>query len=238
MIKELIKRILYPHTHSSEAFVDYLRRRGVEVGEGCHFFDARTINVDLQRPHMLRFGKYVKVTGYVHILCHDYSRSVVLQSGGGHFGEARETVIGDNVFIGAHAIVLMGSNIGANSIIGAGAVVSGSWPEDSVIAGNPAKLVCSLSEFASKREERELESAVAYASAFKKRNGCWPSVNQMSNAFAWLYFPHSEETLHKFPGLFTLNGVDPNVLKKEFLTSQPKFDSFQDFLEYCAKNPV
>lgn len=82
MIKELIKRILYPHTHSSEAFVDYLRRRGVEVGEGCHFFDARTINVDLQRPHMLRFGKYVKVTGYVHILCHDYSRSVVLQSGG------------------------------------------------------------------------------------------------------------------------------------------------------------
>ncbi len=83
MIKELIKRILYPHTHSSEAFADYLRRRGVEVGEGCYFFDARTINVDLQRPHMLRFGKYVKVTGYVHILCHDYSRSVVLQSGGG-----------------------------------------------------------------------------------------------------------------------------------------------------------
>ena len=81
MIKELAKRILYPHSHSSEAFADYLRRRGVEVGEGCYFFDAQTINVDLQRPHMLRFGKYVKVTGYVHILCHDYSRSVVLQSG-------------------------------------------------------------------------------------------------------------------------------------------------------------
>ncbi len=81
MIKELAKRILYPHAHSSEAFADYLRRRGVEVGEGCYFFDAQTINVDLQRPHMLRFGKYVKVTGYVHILCHDYSRSVVLQSG-------------------------------------------------------------------------------------------------------------------------------------------------------------
>lgn len=82
MIKELAKRILYPHAHSSEAFANYLRCRGVEVGEGCHFFDAQTINVDLQRPHMLRFGKYVKVTGYVHILCHDYSRSVVLQSGG------------------------------------------------------------------------------------------------------------------------------------------------------------
>lgn len=82
MIKELTKRVLYPHAYSSDAFVSYLRRRGVEVGEGCYFFDARTINVDLQRPHMLRFGNYVKVTGYVHILCHDYSRSVVLQSGG------------------------------------------------------------------------------------------------------------------------------------------------------------
>ncbi len=35
MIKELAKRILYPHAHSSEAFADYLRRRGVEVGEGA-----------------------------------------------------------------------------------------------------------------------------------------------------------------------------------------------------------
>lgn len=83
MIKELAKRILHPHAYSSEAFANYLRRRGVEVGEGCHFFDAQTTNVDLQRPHMLRFGKYVKVTGYVHVLCHYYSRSVVLQSGGG-----------------------------------------------------------------------------------------------------------------------------------------------------------
>lgn len=63
MIKELAKRILYPHAHSSEAFADYLRHRGVEVGEGCYFFDAQTINVDLQRPHMLRFGKYVKEPG-------------------------------------------------------------------------------------------------------------------------------------------------------------------------------
>ena len=82
MLRELVKRVLYPHSYSSEAFANHLRSCGVEVGHGCYFFDARTINVDLQRPHMLRFGDYVKVTGYVHILCHDYSWSVVLQSGG------------------------------------------------------------------------------------------------------------------------------------------------------------
>lgn len=83
MIKGLVKKALYPHSYSSEAYESYLRGKGVEIGKGCFFFDARTINIDLQRPHMLRFGDYVKVTGYVHILCHDYSRSVVLQSGGG-----------------------------------------------------------------------------------------------------------------------------------------------------------
>lgn len=35
-----------------------------------------------------------------------------------------------------------------------------------------------------------------------------------------------------------LNGIDPNVLKKEFLTSKPKFDGFNDFLDYCYKNSV
>ena len=236
MIKGLVKKALYPHSYSSEAYESYLRGKGVEIGKGCYFFDARTINIDLQRPHTLRFGDYVKVTGYVHILCHDYSRSVVLQSGGGHFGEARETVIGDNVFIGTHSIVLMGSHIGADSIIGAGAVVSGTWPEGSVIAGNPARLVCTLDEFAEKREKRELAGAVEFAITFKERNGAWPNVGQMTNAFAWLYLPHTEETLREHEGLFRLNGVDPEVLKRAFLASRPRFNSYQEFLEYCAQS--
>ncbi|WP_270404687.1 acyltransferase [Candidatus Collinsella stercoripullorum] len=234
MIKDLVKRILYPHTHSSEVFASYLRSRGIEVGEGCFFFDARTINIDLQRPHMLQFGNYVKVTGYVHILCHDYSRSVILQSGGGHFGEARKTVIGDNVFIGAHSIILMGANIGANSIVGAGAVVSGTWPEGSVIAGNPARLVCTLEEFAAKRKRRELVGAVEYATAFRERNGVWPTIEQMTNAFSWLYLPHTEETLRKHPELFQLNGVNCEVLRGAFFASKPEFNSYREFLDYCA----
>ena len=236
MLRDLVKRVLYPHSYSSEAFANHLRSCGVEVGHGCYFFDVRTINVDLQRPHMLRFGDYVKVTGYVHILCHDYSRSVVLQSGGGHFGEARETSIGDNVFIGTHSIVLMGSHIGANSIVGAGSVVSGAWPEGSVIAGNPARLLCTLDEFAAKREQRELSSAVEYAATFKARRGSWPSAEQMTNAFAWLYLPHTEETLHEHAGLFRLNGVDPEVLKRAFLASKPRFASYREFLDYCAQD--
>ena len=130
----------------------------------------------------------------------------------------------------------MGSHIGADSIIGAGAVVSGTWPEGSVIAGNPARLVCTLDEFAEKREKREVAGAVEFAITFKERNGAWPNVGQMTNAFAWLYLPHTEETLREHEGLFRLNGVDPEVLKGAFLASRPRFNSYQEFLEYCAQS--
>lgn len=50
-------------------------------------------------------------------------------------------VIEDDVWIGAHAIILKGVTIGARSVIGAGSVVTKSVPADSVVAGNPARII-------------------------------------------------------------------------------------------------
>ncbi|MDH5525604.1 MAG: acyltransferase [Desulfobulbaceae bacterium] len=49
--------------------------------------------------------------------------------------------IGDDVWIGTRVIILPGVTIGSHSIIGAGAVVTKSFPEFSVLGGNPAKLI-------------------------------------------------------------------------------------------------
>lgn len=47
----------------------------------------------------------------------------------------------DNVFIGAFAIVLPGSNVGNNCIICAGCVVIGIIPNNSAVIGNPCKII-------------------------------------------------------------------------------------------------
>lgn len=52
--------------------------------------------------------------------------------------------INNNVFIGAHCIILKGVEIGENSIIGAGSIVTKTIPSNEIWAGNPAKFIRKL----------------------------------------------------------------------------------------------
>jgi acetyltransferase-like isoleucine patch superfamily enzyme len=45
------------------------------------------------------------------------------------------------VWIGSRVTILPGTEIGRNSIVGAGAVVKGVFPENVIIAGNPGKVI-------------------------------------------------------------------------------------------------
>ena len=54
---------------------------------------------------------------------------------------SRYPTIGDNVTIFANVLILGGLNIGNNAIIGAGAVVLHDVPENSVVVGNPARII-------------------------------------------------------------------------------------------------
>lgn len=55
--------------------------------------------------------------------------------------KSKEVIIGENCFIGCNSIILKGTQIGNGSVVGAGSVVSGKFPENVVIAGNPAKVM-------------------------------------------------------------------------------------------------
>jgi maltose O-acetyltransferase len=57
---------------------------------------------------------------------------------------AKPIAIGDNAWLGGGAIVLAGVGIGENAIVGAGAVVTRDVPPNSLVVGNPARVVRSL----------------------------------------------------------------------------------------------
>lgn len=54
--------------------------------------------------------------------------------------------IGNNCWLGANAIILPGVHLGNNVIVGAGSVVTKSFPDNVVIAGNPARIISHLTK--------------------------------------------------------------------------------------------
>lgn len=54
---------------------------------------------------------------------------------------SKPVIIGDDVFIGAGAILLKGTRLGDGCVVGAGAVVAGAFPARSLVAGNPARVI-------------------------------------------------------------------------------------------------
>ena len=63
-------------------------------------------------------------------------------------------VIHESCHIGARSVILPGVEIGPRTIVGAHSVVSRSLPPDTVCAGSPAKVVCTLEEYLQKHRER------------------------------------------------------------------------------------
>lgn len=105
--------------------------------------------IDALTPMLIEIGDdFVSAPGSI-ILSHDASTFI-------HTGMYRvqKTIIGNKVFLGANATVLPGVIIGDNVIIGAGAVVSRNVPANSVVAGNPAVIICSVTEYIKKCELR------------------------------------------------------------------------------------
>lgn len=116
---------------------------GVTVMSGVNFGSE---------PYLITLKKNCRISSNVVFINHDggtwafrnldpkYSEVV-------KFGEI---VIGENAFIGAGTIILPGVHIGNNSVIGAGSVVTKDIPDNTVVCGVPAKIICSLDEYRSK----------------------------------------------------------------------------------------
>ena len=86
----------------------------------------------------LSIGKDVVISTKVIILTHDWS---ILKRKRTNKNAFNPVVLKDNVFVGAGAIILPGSIIGSNCIIGGGAAIKGEIDDYSIMAGNPAQKI-------------------------------------------------------------------------------------------------
>lgn len=230
-IKKFIKKLIFPNTYDSHAYKEHLRSCGVVIGEHTEIYSPNHVGIDTRKPGLIKIGDYCNITKDVSILAHDYSISVTRKKYGKFVGGSLPVTIGDNCFIGVKSTILMGTTIGNNCIIGCNSVVKGTFPDNVVIAGNPAKIICTLEEYYIKKLDHWKDDAIRCAKAIYKNLGHIPTIEEMSDGYAWLYLPHTQETIDKYPHFFNLNGDNFDSVKSDFLNSLPLFDSYDDFIK-------
>lgn len=121
------------------------------VSAGCVIGnDPERIHFHLDDLHNLQGqGKYFQAYGNIYIGKGVYIASNVGIITANHdisnldnHTEAKDVIIGDRSWIGMNSVILPGVTLGENTIVGAGSVVTHSFPEGNcVIAGNPAKVL-------------------------------------------------------------------------------------------------
>ena len=149
-------------------------------------------------------------------------------------GESKRTIIGEDVFIGMNSIILMGTHIGNNVIVGAGSVVSGNIPDNCVVAGNPARIISSLEEHYLKRKKKCVQEAALYYNEFVYKYSRKPKIEEMGPFFP-LFLERKEEAITEHNISFKLNGDDEQSVRDDFLNSTPIFETYDAFCQYASK---
>lgn len=92
----------------------------------------------------ISIGKNCLISYNVSLFDHDHNTNQAESPMESGLSQAKKTIIGDNCFIGAHSFILKGVSLGKNCVVGANSVVTQPFPDYSLIAGSPAKLIRSL----------------------------------------------------------------------------------------------
>lgn len=161
--KKQLKRIRVYFIFDAYKRTRYLIKHKIfkEVGKNF-FFQPRKIPSD---PELIKFHDNVVVTSDVVFMTHDITNIMLNNMDQGYYYKYHSGCIEimNNVFIGSNSIIFPNVKIGNNVIIGAGSIVTKDIPDNSVVAGNPARVIESFDEYLKKRKE-ENEKLTEYTS--------------------------------------------------------------------------
>ena len=151
----LLRMWLYTLGHPLFAFSFWLRlcsyRSRIPVLGGVIYYIAKLLKTLLGRKRGIMFSEKMPL-GYGFYLSHGFGVVVNPSAVIGNnctisqfttIGavEGKAAVVGDNVYIGPSVCLVENIRVGNNSIIGAGAVVVKDVPENTIVAGVPAKVI-------------------------------------------------------------------------------------------------
>ncbi len=115
----------------------------------------RGLNLDRINAKGIHIGSDTIITSGVTVLSHYLKAHVFNEKDGKlrtkYTGEVCDTYIGKSCVIGIGATIMGGVRIGDYCIVGAGAVVTKDVPDNTIVAGNPAKVVKENIEFDGRR---------------------------------------------------------------------------------------
>ena len=136
--RQAILRELLGHIgHDSMIWPPFYCAYGTNIHLGDQVF--LNYNCTILDTNEVRIGNHVMIGPSVQIYCAAHELQAELRNQ--NLEVARPVVIEDNVWIGGGAILLPGVTIGRNAVVGAGAVVTRSVPANTVVAGNPARVI-------------------------------------------------------------------------------------------------
>lgn len=133
----------------------YLNHIGIDI-TGIPRYIHPSVAFEGKGYNKTHLGNNVVISRNVLLLVHDYSVTCGLRAIDEKIRYEsfwlKDITIKDNVFIGANSTILPGTIIEENCIIGAGTVIKGKIPKNSVVIGNPSRIVSNTLEWAEKKQ--------------------------------------------------------------------------------------
>jgi acetyltransferase-like isoleucine patch superfamily enzyme len=143
-LKQILEKIEL-RRYNEFTIENYFRKKGYSVGKNNRIF-LRNLGSE---PYLVKIGNYCLVSSTVKFITHD-GVSALFRDEIPSIHVFGKIEIKDKCFLGAGAIILPNVTIGPNSVVGAGAVVTKDVPAGVVVAGVPAKVICSIEEYREK----------------------------------------------------------------------------------------
>lgn len=160
-IARWLKALLHVKQNNSNS-IKWLKKHGAIIGDDVELFD---FSCSAKDASCLQIGNHVTLTG-VMCLTHDASLKRFI---GNDCNKIGRIVIGDNVFIGKNTVILPNVHVGNNVIIGVGSIVTTDIPDNSVVVGNPARVISSIEDFKQKHLDKMNNNPELVYKGTKKR---------------------------------------------------------------------